>query len=263
MSTAAKRGMKSRRRVLLAAAVGGLVVLSGCATKKDVRTLQATMLEMQAHQDSVLRNIQRQNRLMLDTLRSSMALTLDSRGQTSHRFQELNGLAQSIQQLIGQNLEAMRQMNARLEALESRLLQASQQQASAPPTSTSGVPAAQAYQLGLAKLKEGAYGSARAYFESIIRTYRNDPLAADAQFQIGESWVFEESYDDAYREFEKVASAWPSSPRAGEALYRAGKVAEDQKDTENARKFYNRVVQLYGNTDYAGLARTALRRLPK
>ncbi len=263
MGSAAKRRIVSRRRVLLAAALGGVLILPGCATRKDVRTLQATIEQMQVRQDSVLRDIQRQNRLMLDTLRSSMALTLDSRGQTSHRFTEMNSLMESLRQLVGQNLEAMRQLAARMDAVESRTQAVAVQQSQAPVQSTPSGSALQTYQAGMAKMKEGSYGSARTYFQSVIRSYRDDPLAADAQFQIGESWVFEESYDDAYRAFEQVASDWPASERAAAALYRAGKVAEDRKDNANARKYYNRVVQLYPDSAQAKLARTAVGKLPR
>ncbi len=263
MGIAANRFSVSPRRVLVAAALGVAFVLPGCATKKDVRTLQMAIADMQAHQDSVLRNIERQNRLMLDTLRSSMAMTLDSRGQTSFRLQEVTGLLEATKQLVGQNLQAMQQLSARIDAMEARAQSASAAQPQPVQSAPSGMTAVQSYQAGMAKMKEGSYGSARAYFSSIVRSFRDDPIAPDAQFQIGESWVFEESWEDAYRAFDEVASSWPASSRAGEALYRAGRVAEDRKDNANARKYYTKVTQLYPTSPQAKLAQTALRRIPR
>jgi tol-pal system protein YbgF len=235
--------------------------MPGCATKKDVRTLTMMIEDMQVQQDSVLRTMQMQNGRLLDTLRSSVAVTLDSRGQTSFQLEQLNKVLESTRLLVGQNLEAMRVLAARMDAVEGRLQQAQQ----APPQTVASAngSAEQLYQQGLAKLNEGSYGSARALFQSVIANHRNDPRAADAQFQIGETWVLEESYDDAYDAFERVASDWPSSPRAGEALYRAGKVAQDRKDNDTARRFYGKVVQLYGSSDYAELAKAALRKIPR
>ncbi|MEO7672134.1 MAG: tetratricopeptide repeat protein [Longimicrobiales bacterium] len=259
----AGRRITTQRRVLVAVTLLVCVALQGCATKKDVRSLQATIADMQMHQDTVLRNIQRQNRLMLDTLRSSMALTLDSRGQSSFRFQELNTLIEQTKQLMSQNLESMRQLATRMDALEARM-QPGQVQAPPPQTSSaSGMTATQAYQAGLAKMKDGSYGSARQYFQNVIRSFRNEPEAPLAQFQIGESWVMEDSWEEAYTAFDQVATDWPSSPRASEALCRAGKVAEDRKDNTTAKRFYSKVVQLYATSDCATLARAALRRIPR
>jgi TolA-binding protein len=201
---------------------------------------------------------------MLDTLRSNMALTLDSRGQTSFRFQELNGLIEQTKQLMSQNLESMRQLAARMDALEARMQQ-SQVQAPPPETSPSagGMTAMQAYQAGLGKMRDGSYGSARQYFQMVTRSFRSEPEAPMAQFQIGESWVAEESWEEAYTAFDQVSTDWPGSPRASEALCRAGKVAEDRKDNATARRFYNKVVQLYDKSDCATLARAALRRIPR
>jgi tol-pal system protein YbgF len=243
------------------------MILQGCATKKDVRTLQETMLQMQMHQDSVLQQLQRQQRLMLDTLRSSMALTLDTRGQTSHRFEELNGMLESSKALNGQILEAARQLLAGMTQLESRLvaLQSQPQQAQQPaPGSASGtMTAAQYYQAGIQAMNSGSYGSARLNFNAAISANHDDPVAADARYQIGESYTREENYSKAFEAFELVASEWPASPRAPEALYHAGTVARDAGDTSKAKKYYNMVIRLYAKTDFARLARTALGKLPK
>lgn len=252
------------RKSHLVAALGVLLLLPGCvATKKDIRTLQGQMLQMQARQDSSIRIIERQNRILLDTLRRSMSLTLDARGQTSHGFGELNGMLESSKQLNGQILEVARQLFARIDGLEAKLQTMQQTPAAQPatPSNSGGMSASQTYDLGITKMRDGSYGSARTAFQAVVRQYHDDPSAPDAQFQIGESYVAEESYDDAYKAFDKVAAEWPSAPRAGEALYRAGKVAEDQKDYARARRYYNTIVQRY--PDFSKVAQAGLKRIPK
>jgi tol-pal system protein YbgF len=253
------------RKTHLVGALGVLLMLPGCvATKQDIRTMQEQMLQMQAHQDSSIRLIERQNRILLDTLRRSMSLTLDARGQTSHGFDELNGLLESSRQLNGQILETARQLFTRIDALEAKLQAMSQAQLTQPqatPAGGGGMSASQMYDTGIGYMRDSKYGSARTAFQAIVRTYHEDPSAPDAQFQIGESYVAEESYDDAYKAFDKVAAEWPAAPRAGEALYRAGKVAEDQKDWSRARKYYNQVVQRY--PDFSKVAQAGLKRIPK
>lgn len=264
---ASRRTGTSRHRAFLVCALGAAAAMPGCATKKDVRTLQAAITDLQVHQDSVLRNIQRQQRAMLDTLHSSMAISLDTRGQTSHRFEELNGLLESTKQLNGQILEVTRQLFARIDALEAKLQQLQPTSAPPPvqsaPSGSTGMSAAQMFQKGLSYMSDGSYGSARATFGAVIRQFHDDPNAPESQFQIGEAYVAEQNYGSAYRAFEQVSQEWPPSPRASEALYRAGKVAEDRKDNTNARKYYNMVLQLYPRSDSAQLARKALTKIQK
>lgn len=264
MEMARREPHRHARRAALAASLGILAVLPGCATKKDMRLMQSQMLQMQAHQDSAIRIIERQNKVLLDTLRRSMSLTLDARGQTSHGFDELNSLLESSKQLNGQILETARQLFARIDGLEAKLQGMQQTQSPAQPATpvnSGGMSAAQTYDLGISKMRDASYGSARTAFQAIVRSYHDDPTAPDAQFQIGESYVAEESYDDAYKAFDKVAAEWPAAPRAGEALYRAGKVAEDQKDYPRARKYYNTVVQRF--PDFSKVAQAGLKRIPK
>src|SRR3954471_13787611 len=70
--TTARRVVVLARRALLASALGAGLVLPGCATKKDVRTLQEAMVQMQAHQDSAMRELQPQQainqRMVMDTV---------------------------------------------------------------------------------------------------------------------------------------------------------------------------------------------------
>jgi TolA-binding protein len=268
MTTATRRGIVSRRRALVAVAFGGMVVTQGCvATKKVVRTLLDNMQLMQQNADEVLQALQRQQRLMLDTLRSSMALTLDTRGQTSHRFEELNGMIESSKALNGQILEVARQLLAGMSALEARLqkLESQPQQSASPSPAggSGGVTAAQYYQSGMQALNSGSYGSARTYFGAAINANHDDPIAADARYQIAESYVREENYGKAYETFELVPSEWPNSARAPEALYRAATVARDAGDNAKARKYYNMVIRLYKESPLAKQARTALDKLPK
>ena len=250
-----------RRRVLLAGILAVVMTAGGCATKGDVRTLQSSLVEMQAHQDSVLRNIQRQNRLMLDTLRTSMQMSLDTRGQTSHRFEELSRLIDQTRQLVGENLAAMRDLNGRLDALEAKLNSVQ----AAPPTSTApgDMNAEALYTRGMDRLNEGAFAAARLAFQNITRQYRTDPRAPDAQYQLGEVYYAEQNWNAAYAAFDAVAENWPEAPRAGEALFRAGVIAQERKDNARARSYYDRVIKEYAGSDAARAAETRRRSLPR
>ncbi|HEX6693706.1 MAG TPA: tol-pal system protein YbgF [Longimicrobiales bacterium] len=251
------------RRGVGVAVLAMAAALSACATKSDIRTLQETLTAMQMHQDSVLRNIQIQNRLMLDTLRSSMALTLDTRGQTSHRFEELGRLVDQTRQLVGENLAAMNALMGRIDALETKLNTAAQAPAAAPTSPATDQNAAQLYARGMERLNEGAYAAARTVFQGITRQYPKDPVAADAQYQLGEVYYAEQNYSSAYTAFEAVPAGWPESVRAGEALYRAGVIAQERKETARARRYYDAVIEQYAGSDAAKAAESRRKSLPR
>lgn len=261
MMGAAKRNRSGaqRRAGLAALLVAGLFSVTGCATKKDVRTLQQDLLRMQAQQDSTLQLLQRQNRQLLDTLRTAMSITQDVRGQTSHRFQQLEQTLDQTQDLVAQVMQSMQGLLTRLESV------GGQPPVAAGPTGVSGGGNAQEYyDLGLEKMADGAYGTARRAFEQLLREFRTSELAPAAQYQIGETYAAEGEHETAVAELEKVAAEWPAVKEAPQALYRAGVIAADNlKRTARARELLNRVVNSYRNSPEAALARTKLGSLPR
>lgn len=259
MGTAGGRGRGVGRRVLLVvAAAGVLLPLTGCATKRDVRTLQQEIAALRAQQDSVLSIIQRQNDRMLDSLRTAMSITQDVRGQTSHRFQQLEQTLAQTQALVGQVVQVSQELLNRLTSMP-----ASQPGAAAPTGVSGGGDAEEYYRLGLEKMGERAYTAARAAFQQLVREFPEDPRAPDAQFQIGELYYLDDEFDIAIRELERVAEQWPSADRAPAALYRAGVIAQERDQPGRARELFNRVVNQYSGSSEAGLARTKLRSLPR
>src|SRR5690606_20791356 len=115
------------------------------------------------------------------------------------------------------------------------------------------------YALGVQKLGEGAYATARAAFQQVIREYPNDPRAADAQYQLAESYYAEQEYGEALSALELVPRQWPSSARAAGALYRAGVIAEEMGNRSRAREYYQEAVQRYPDSDEARQAAARLR----
>ena len=234
-----------------------LLLLGACATKKDVRMLSTEVNAMRMHQDSVLLNIQRQNRLLLDSIRAAMQISLNTGGTTASRLREFDQTVDRLTQLMAQVTTGLSRIDQRLSAMEQRLTTLEQRP---NQTQTPGGPSAeQLMTTGMDKKSEQSWSAARLAFETLIQQYPQDERAPAAQYQIGETYVEERAYADAYRAFEAVAERWPDAPRARAALLRAGVVAqEQQRDRAKARGYYQRVVRDYANTDEA---REANRRL--
>jgi len=250
-------GGRAMRRAAQGLATGlcAAVIVSGCATKKDLKQLRDEVVLMQVRQDSLFREMQRQNRMLLDTLRSSFSMQLDAQGQTSHRFQELG-------QQVTRTEEVLVQLQTLVAELMDRLNRPVPTAAGNPASPGGGArEASEAYEMGMAKMREESWAAARFAFETVVNQFHDDPLAADAQFQLAETFVAEGDTARALAEFDKVEASWPRSPRAPGALLRAGIVAEASGDRAAARTYYERVRQLYPNSDEERIARQGLTRL--
>lgn len=239
-----------------------VLAVSGCATKSDIRTLRQDMSNMQQHQDEGLADLARQNRLLLDSLRNAMNLQRDAAGQTSHRFAQLETSLARMEEIVGQTIQYMNQLNDRLaQTLAAQQSGGARPAASVPGAAPGNATAEEYYGLGVQKMSEGAYATARAAFQQVLEEFPNDPRAADAQYQIAESYYQEEEYGSALSALELVPRQWPSSARAAGALYRAGVIAEEMGEQSRAREYYEEVRQRYPDSDEARQAQARLREI--
>ncbi len=238
--------------------LSAILVLTGCATKRDLKDLREEVLRLQSRQDSLFRETQRQNLMLLDTLRQSFSAQLDAQGQTSHRFREL-------EQQLGRTEAMINQLPGLIAQLNTRLDQAVQQRSMASP----GAPVSSSqvemiYTAGMDNLRQGAYSTARTAFMTIVNQSPDDPRAPDAQFQIGETYAAEGDFQTAITELARVEEKWSRSPRAPAALLRAGVIAQENlRDNARARDHYEQVRRRYPDSEEAreaGRRLTAIRR---
>jgi tol-pal system protein YbgF len=240
----------------------GVLLLNGCAMKSDVRDLRSEMYWMRQHQDSVLLEIQRQNRLLLDSIRTTMQMTQDARGTTATQLRQFEQNVSQLGQLVGQVMGTLTRIEQRLTGIEQR--------GSVPAPSTGGsTPASgggsadQYYTSGMQRMNDGSYSTARLAFEQLIAEFPEHERAADAQFQIGESYYHDGDFQEAYAALEAVAEKWPQSARAPIALFRAGAIAEERRGFQRARRYYTEVRDKYPDSEEARQAQAKLRSLPR
>jgi tol-pal system protein YbgF len=238
----------------LAVALACALLLPACATKRDLKDLRDELVALQLRQDSLFHQTQEQNRLLLDTLRSAFAAQLDQRGQTSHRFTQLEQSLVRLEEMVNQTQLLIAQLNERLD----RVPEPAASMPGADPSAV-GLSSAEArtmYDAGVSRMQD-VPATARSAFEQLLRQYPNDPLAPDAQYQIGETYVLEQDYERAVEEFEKVERQWPRATRAATALLRAGIVSQEQlEDRESARRYFEMVRSRFpASEEYAEASR--------
>jgi tol-pal system protein YbgF len=244
---------------------------SGCATKSDMRTLQSEIRMLQLRQDSVLMQIQQQNRLLLDSVRTSMALTVDSRGTTANQLRQFDQNVTQLGQLVGQVMGSLNRIEQRLTTLEQRpaAAPAGGGSSAAPAGGTSGssgaggATAEEYYETGMQMMSSRSFATARMAFQQLVQEFPQHERAPDAQFQLGQAFYHEGQFQEAYAALELVPAQWPQSARAPAALFRAGAIAEERRGFVKARGYYQQIVDKYGRSEEAGPARQKLRTLPR
>jgi tol-pal system protein YbgF len=226
--------------------------------------MRADLNAMQMRQDSVLLEIQRQNRLLLDSIRASIALTVDARGTTAAQLRQFEQNVSQLGQLVGQVMGSLNRIEQRLTGLEQRPAAggaAAGGGQGAP--AVGGGTAEEYYDTGMQMMRQESYATARMAFEQLVREFPEHERAPDAQFQLGQAYYHEQQYDEAYRALEQVAERWPTAARSPAALFRAGAIAEERREFARARAFYERVRRDFRESDESRQAAQKLQSLPR
>lgn len=205
-----------RGQLLLGAAC--VAALAGCATKRDIRDLRTEMAALRSAQEASTQEIQRQNRLLLDSLSSA---SLRTRGDIANQLVAMERQLVQIQQLTGQGqqrlAELREQINTRAEAISAQPQTTAASREPVPP------PAQELFDASLASLRRGSFSTARVGLEEFLRLYPQHALVPDAHFHIAEAYAGAKDIPRAVEAYGRVIERYPNHPRAA-----AAKAARDR-----------------------------------
>jgi len=241
-------------------------LLGACATKRDVRDLRDEMASMRAAQDSAFREMQRENRALVDSIAGQNARL---RGDLANRFLQVDRQLVQIQELTGQGQQRLQDLREQINARAQQEAAARQAEAAAATPDTaaapsgSGATADELFTTSMASLRRGSLQTARAGFQEFLRAYPNHRQAPDALFYVGETYNEGKDVQNALQTYAQVVQRYPTSARAPTALYRAGTIEAGRGNRTEARALFNRVVQSYARAPEATLARDQLAKLPR
>jgi tol-pal system protein YbgF len=251
--------------VRLLAALLLVPLLGACATKRDVRNLRDEMAAMRAAQDSAFREMQRENRALVDSIAGQNARL---RGDLANRFLQVDRQLVQIQELTGQGQQRLQELREQINARAQQ--EAARQAEAGPPSSdtaaasgSGGATADELFTTSMASLRRGSLQTARAGFQEFLRSYPNHRQAPDALFYVGETYNEGKDVQNALQTYAQVVQRYPTSARAPTALYRAGTIEAGRGNRTEARALFNRVVQSYARAPEATLARDQLAKLPR
>lgn len=253
--------MRQTSRVLWAGVV--LAALGGCATKRDVQSVEAQVADLRSQQDATRAAVS----AILDTLNAQGKALVQARGDLLRQLFDIEQQLIQIQELVGQGQATLSRLRQRLDQREQTL------EAEPPPGPTRDTARVQRpprvgdaeaqglFNASMEQYRRRAYSTAREGFRQFVTQFPSHEWAPDAQYFTGETYREEKDLDGALREYARVLELYPNSKRAPTALYKGGLVEADRGNTERACDFFRRTEAGYPNSDEARLAREQMQRL--
>jgi TolA-binding protein len=242
------------RRLLTLAVV--LAATTGCATKRDMRDLREEMSAMRLAQEALLRDLQRQNSAIMDSL-STQDVRL--RGDLTNQLLQMDRQLVQIQELTGQGQQQVSQLREAIRAREEAFRNngdGSGQSAASP----AGDPE-ELFTTSQAALQRGSLTTARAGFQELVRAHPQHPRVPEALLAIGESFEQANEPVRALEAYARLLELHPNSTRAPTALFRAAMIEVGRNNRDAARTMLTQITAAYPRSPEAARATQELQRL--
>jgi tol-pal system protein YbgF len=238
---------------LLALAVV-LAITAGCATKRDLRDLRDEMNANRVAQENLLREIQRQNVAILDSL-STQDVRL--RGDLTNQLLQMDRQLVQIQELTGQGQQQLSQLREAVRQREEAFRNNETGERAGGGTGD----VEELFTASLAALQRGSHATARAGFQELVQRFPQHPRASEAQLAIGESFERGNEPARALEAYARVLERYPNSTRAPTALYRAAMIEVARNNRDAARTMLTQITAAYPRSPEAAEATRELQRL--
>ncbi len=119
----------------------------------------------------------------------------------------------------------------------------------------------EAYDNGLAVLREGRYAEAAQAFNQFLVNYPGSSYADNASYWLGETYYVTRDFDQALATFNGLVVQYPNSPKAADSRLKTGYIYYEKKDWKQARQSLQAVVSEYPGSTAARLAGDRLKKM--
>jgi len=119
----------------------------------------------------------------------------------------------------------------------------------------------EAYDNGLAVLREGRYAEAAQAFNRFLVNYPGSSFADNASYWLGETYYVTREFDQALATFNGLVQQYPNSPKAADSRLKTGYIYYEKKDWKQARQTLEAVVSEYPGSTAARLAGDRLKKM--
>jgi tol-pal system protein YbgF len=260
-----------------------IIILSGCATREDMRAAFQDIEELKTRLSSAEKNIStvksesreisekssREALKNLETLRKGtadmqanldgmrldvqvMAGKVDDVGQAAKKpFEDITLLKEDTS-------KAVSAMDERLKKLESDLAVTNEKLSSitkaleVPPTADN------LYKEALDVLKSGDSGKARDILNKFNETYPGHTLSPNVRYWIGETWYIEKNYEQAVLEFQRVIKEYPGKEKVSAAMLKQAMAFKELGDSKSAKFVLKELIEKFPQAEEIPAAKELL-----
>jgi len=265
-----------------------LASLSGCATRRDVTTIDSRLSEMELRDaeerrrreemakareanEQALRQMSASLRAQIDELREEIRSLTGRLEVVEHSLREKSAPGDTGDRPREDKLARMEdvsnQHEQRLARIEEHLklgptvVIPKAESKIKPETSAKAPSEDELYHRAKAALDQGQTAQARRGFEELIQRYPNSSNADNAQFWIGETFYREKAYEKAILEYQKVIEKYPKGNKVPAALLKQGHAFLGLGDKVNSRLIFEELIRKYPQTSEAKIASDKLKEL--
>ncbi|MCJ7663892.1 MAG: tol-pal system protein YbgF [Desulfobacterales bacterium] len=231
-------------------------LLAGCATTKDVASLQVQIGDLQQKVDILRGRVtteMQQNWVNFETsLEELRQETKILRANIEEDRELLNKIANDLD-VVKKDYEAKASALTK-EKGEGAAVALASPAPTAPPKEEPREDMEGAYQKAYSTLKNGDYSAALKQFNAFLSTYPKSEYADNAQYWIGECYQQQGDYERAILEYEQVVKQYPKGDKVPSALLKQGFAFLNLGDRANAKLLFNKVIKEYPQSPQAEIA---------
>lgn len=273
-----------------------LIILSGCATQKDMTYVDNRLTEMELRnaearknrddikyqveeytkvRESMDQELRRQSaslRALIEELREEIRI-LNGRLEEiefAQKQQEkaVDNTLKKSSATSGQLTETVAKNEQRLARLENYLnLESSAKSAAAvavvAPVAQVKAPKElgeeEVYKLGKQAFDQGDSDTAKKHFQEFIKRFPQSERADNAQFWIGELYYREKWYEKAILEYQNVIEKYPKGNKVPAALLKQGLAFQNIGDKANSRLILEDLIKKFPKSNEAKIAREKMK----
>ncbi len=233
-----------------------LVAASACATKNDVRDLQADLQaelrEMREARDEFYSSLVATQDATQDATEREL---LDTRGEISRQLRDLTQEFRQLVEFTGQIQISVDNLADRIDRLERSGANASRPSSG----SASGQPrdgllapgvggdADADYATAMELYRTGQFFGAQAAFDDFLADHPNDELVPAVHLNLGDVHYRNGDPDAAIASLERVGELFPNAQEVVQAQYRIGTIHMEQDDDDAAREVFRRIINTWAD----------------
>ena len=255
------RTTRSTAARLLAMAAAAFM-LGGCATKGDLRDLQAELRSLAMRQDSLLVQLRMEALSTQDTLRTQTDQLFDFRGQVVQQLRQIDQSLTTIEQMVGENQRGIvgvrdQLANMRRVPITTPVTNPEEGGEAVSPQVAASDPE-DLYTTAMEVYQRGSTSTARAAFNQFLQQFPTHSLAPSVHYYLADILVQENRLEDALAAFQEVQELFPTSDRVPDAQYRIALLFILEGDEDEAQQLLERIINTYPGTTAAMAAETKL-----